>query len=522
MVRSTKGPLCRQDANYVNNSQGGYQRQNYQGGYQSQNQWRPQQGQGAYNNSGNYNNNYGGASQGSYNNKNKILGTRVPILIYHRKGNQQQGSSKVESMPEDSRANRSSPRELYPSTEKVGAHTTAIQKLESQIRDISREQHPPKKGGLPSDTIPNPKNGGSGVDRVFSIPTSKGGKILQGVKDEKVIDLEPIDEEDERLVKKKEDAKFEKFYDQLKQLSLNFPFLEAVKEMPGFAKYLKDLLTKKKMVQHETVSLTYTVSSIISTTTVQKKGDPGAFTIPCYVGHHDFARLGMPRPTTMRLQMADRSIKRSVRVVDDVLVPVGDFMLPTDFVILDCAVDRDIPIILGRPFFAHRRAAMDSEKNEIKFRVNDEEVTFQASKGIKLPSADESISLIDWVDVIDEAFKMEEKSLGEALVFSLILMRGHGRLCGDKNTCWLGSYSYQPKKPNLDAENRTTPPKKPSIIEPPKLELKQLPSHLKYEVLGPENTLPVIVSALLTEEKILQLLEVLREYRRAIGWTIAI
>ncbi|XP_059310300.1 uncharacterized protein LOC132061517 [Lycium ferocissimum] len=139
--------------------------------------------------------------------------------------------------------------------------------------------------------------------------------------EKKVVDLEPIDEEDEvqseapiivdenpadkkvadipkivkdadntKVGKKKEDAKFKNFYDQLKQLSLNFPFLEAIKEMPGFAKYLKDLLTKKKMVQHETVSLTHTVSSIISTTTIQKKGDPEAFTIPCSVGHHDFAR----------------------------------------------------------------------------------------------------------------------------------------------------------------------------------------------------------------------------------------
>ncbi|XP_059295503.1 uncharacterized protein LOC132048834 [Lycium ferocissimum] len=156
--------------------------------------------------------------------------------------------------------------------------------------------------------------------------------------------------------------------------------------MPGFAKYLKDLLTKKRSVQHETVSLTHTVSSIISTTTVQKKGDPGAFTIPCSIGYYDFARalchtganmnliplsfykqsgLGMPRPTTMRLQMADRSIKRPVGVVDDVLVRVGDFLLPADFVILDCVVDHDIPIILGRPFLATERALMDSEKNEI-------------------------------------------------------------------------------------------------------------------------------------------------------------
>ncbi|XP_059302271.1 uncharacterized protein LOC132054244 [Lycium ferocissimum] len=342
-----------EDANYVNNSQGGYQRQNYQGGYQNQNQWRPKQGQGTYNNDqGNYNNNYGGSNQGNYDNT-IILKIRVPIHIFHQRGNQMS------------------------------------KKLESQMRDISRDQDPPQKGGLPSDTIPNPKNGG-------------GAK-------KKVIDLKPVVEEEEvqsdapiiaeelfkskppfpqRLVKKTEDAKFQIFYDQLKQLSLNFPFLDAVKEMPGFSKYLKDLLTKKRSVQHETVSLTHTVSSIILTTTVQKKGDPGAFTISCSIGRHDFARalcdngasinqmplaiykqsgLGMLRPMTMRLQMADRSIKRPVGVVDDVLVRVDDFLLLADFVILDCVIDRDILIILGRPFLTIGRALMDLEKNEIKF-----------------------------------------------------------------------------------------------------------------------------------------------------------
>ncbi|XP_059315817.1 uncharacterized protein LOC132066533 [Lycium ferocissimum] len=156
---------------------------------------------------------------------------------------------------------------------------------------------------------------------------------------------------------------------------------------------------------------------------VQKKEDPGAFTIPCSVGHHDFARalfdngasinlmplaiykqsgLGMPRPATMQLQMVYRSIKRLVGVVDDVHVRVGEFFLPADFVILDCAVDRDIPIILGILFLATGRVLMDSEKNEIKFHVNDEEVTFQASKGMKLSSAYESILAIDVIDVIDE------------------------------------------------------------------------------------------------------------------------
>ncbi|XP_060190665.1 uncharacterized protein LOC132619933 [Lycium barbarum] len=268
-------------------------------------------------------------------------------------------------------------------TETVGSHIAVIQKLESQMHYISREQHPPKKGGLSSDTILNPKNGGGGVDRVFAISTWSG-KILQSAKN-KVVDLEPINEEEEvqsdaqiiddelmkrkllifqkirRLVKKKEDAKFEKIYGQLKQLSINFPFLDAVKEMTNFAKYLKDLLTKKKMVQYEIVSLTHTMSFNISTTTVKKKGNPGAFTIPCSVGYHDFTRA------LCDIGMADRSIKKPVGRVDDVLVRVGKFMLPVDSVILGCAVDRDILIILGRPFLATGRALMDSEKNEIKF-----------------------------------------------------------------------------------------------------------------------------------------------------------
>ncbi|XP_059310889.1 uncharacterized protein LOC132062313 [Lycium ferocissimum] len=324
----------------------------------------------------------------------------------------------------------------------------------------------------------------------------------------------------QRLAMKNDDAKCQKFYDQLKQLTVNFPFLDVVKEMPEFAKFMKDPLTKKRSVQHETMNLTHRVSSIIASTTVQKKEDLGAFTIPCNIGLHAFTRslcenrtsinlmplaifkqseLGMPRPTSMRLQMADRSIKNPVRVIDDVLAQVGKFMLPADFMILDCAIDRDIPIILGRPFLATGRALMDSEKNEIKFRVNDEEVTFQASKGMKLPSTYESISVIDSFDGIDDAVehKMEEESLGEALTailmnFDAADMEGYMEIINALEG--LGFYTYHPRKLDLDLANRTTPLANPSIVEPPKLELKQLPSYLRYKFLDPNKKLPVIVS----------------------------
>ncbi|XP_070049470.1 uncharacterized protein [Nicotiana tomentosiformis] len=224
-------------------------------------------------------------------------------------------------------------------TELVGSHTASIQKLEMQMRHLSRYQNPKQKGTLPSDTIANPKGSGSGPTSHCMAITTRSGKLLQG-ENEHVVKVEdseqeveaqvevPIVVEVERLPKKVrtqevnheevkekiieapknlapiprppppfpqrlaikvDDNKLEKFYDILKQLSVNIPFVEAFQEMPGFAKYLKDLITKKKTTKNEVVNVTQRFSSIIATTAVQKKEDPGAFTIPCTIGVSDIS-----------------------------------------------------------------------------------------------------------------------------------------------------------------------------------------------------------------------------------------
>nr|XP_009798768.1 PREDICTED: uncharacterized protein LOC104244944 [Nicotiana sylvestris] len=344
----------------------------------------------------------------------------------------------------------------------VGSHTASIQKLEMQMRDPSREQNPKQMGTLHSDTIANQKGSGSGRTCHVMVITNRSGKVLQG--------------EGEQVVEKEE---FEK---------------EVGVEEPSVVEIEK--ISENAQVQEENRE-----------TVKEKKEDPGAFTIPCTIGVHDFARtlcdngasinfmplsiykkvgLCMPRPTSMILQMVDRSIKRPVGIVDDVLVKVGKFHLHADFVILDCAVDKDIPIILGRPLLVTGRALMDSERNEIKFCVNDEEVTFQESKGIKLPHEYESILVIDVVDEVDDAveMKMEEQFLGEALVAILVNFDGEdmeGYMESVNALEGLGSYTYVPEKLSLDLENRATPPAKPSIIELPQLELKPLAPHLRLE-----------------------------------------
>ena len=67
---------------------------------------------------------------------------------------------------------------------------------------------------------------------------------------------------------------------------------------------------------------------------------------------------------------------------------------------------------------------------------------------------------------------------------------------------------------------RESPPVKLSIEEAPKLELKALPPHLRYEFLGKGDTLPVIIASDLNEQQVQSLVKVLKRLKRAIGWTI--
>ena len=69
--------------------------------------------------------------------------------------------------------------------------------------------------------------------------------------------------------------------------------------------------------------------------------------------------LGEARPTTVNLQLADKSLKHLRGVIEDVLVKVDKFIFPTDFIVLDMEENREIPIILGKLFLATRRAMID-------------------------------------------------------------------------------------------------------------------------------------------------------------------
>ncbi|XP_070025330.1 uncharacterized protein [Nicotiana sylvestris] len=286
--------------------------------------------------------------------------------------------------------------------------------------------------------------------------------------------------------------------------------------MSGYAKFIKDLVTKKISMNCEIIKMTHQVSAIVNPM-APKLEDPSAFTIPCIIGSADFAKalcdlganitmmpysvfktlgIGQPRPTCMRFQMVDMTIKRALGIINDVIVHVEKFIFPVDFVILDCEVDYEVSIILRRPFLATGKALVDVEAGELTFQVGDEKIIFHVCKSMRQPNSNEVCSFVDLV--IEEGLVEYVNALPER-----------------------GSYTYEPWKLSLDLENRKTPPTKPSIEEPPILELKPLPSHLRYEFLCSCSTLPIILSSCLTNVQVDATLVVLQRRKKAIGWTLA-
>ena len=107
-------------------------------------------------------------------------------------------------------------------------------------------------------------------------------------------------------------------------------------------------------------------------------------------------------PTSVSLQLADRTLTFPRGVVEDVLVKVDKLILPADFIILDMDEDKDVPIILGRPFLATGRTVIDVQKGELTMKVQDQEVTFNVFKAMKFPNDEneEESFRIDVVDII--------------------------------------------------------------------------------------------------------------------------
>ena len=335
----------------------------------------------------------------------------------------------------------------------------------------------------------------------------------------------------QRLAKSKTKGQFKKFVELLKSLHLSIPFSEAITQMPSYAKFLKEILTNKRKIDvDETVALTEECSAIIQNKMPPKLKDPGSFSIPCVIGSHIIDKalcdlgasvsliplsickklnLGELKPTRMSLQLADRSIKYPVGILEDVPLRIGQLYIPTDFVVVDITEDSLTPILLGRPFLATAGAIIDVKKGKLTFEVGDEKIEFILSQFMKSPSINDTCCFVDIIDACVKEFSTETEPSEVIIVDQKEEVKEMEEV----------SDAEAEISRILECLNPATEPSPEP--DQPKIELKELPKNLRYEFLDEELNCPVIVSADLGKNETGKLLDVLKKYPAAIGYKIS-
>jgi hypothetical protein len=192
----------------------------------------------------------------------------------------------------------------------------------------------------------------------------------------------------ERLDKTKEEKQYAKFLETMKEVQITIPILDAVLHIPLYAKFLKDLITKKRSLEDpEIIALIEDCSVVILNNMPKKLVYPGSFSIPCVVGKKTFTalcdlgssvsvlpssvsqilQLGTLKPTPMTLQLVDRTLRKLVGILEDVPLQFGNFAYPDDFVVLEME-DNAESMILGRPFLATAGAIIDVKGGTLKLQ----------------------------------------------------------------------------------------------------------------------------------------------------------
>jgi hypothetical protein len=433
-----------------------------------------------------------------------------------------------------------------------------------------------EKGKFPSQPVPNPKGqfaiGSSstpthGQEHVQAITTLRSGKQVDNqvvrpeeeeesqdkparevVPDTIIPDVEdqarkyvPKAPYPEKLIAPKKSSKYDDILEVFKHVQINISFLDAIQQVPSYAKFLKDLVTvKRKTNVPKKAFLTEQVSSILQYKMPIKYKDPGCPTIACKIGNNRPERalldlgasvnllpysvyiqlgLGELKSTSITLQLADRSVKKPRGIIEDVLIKVDKFYYPVDFIVLDTElavnIELQVPIILGRPFLATANALINCRTGVMKLSFGNKTVELNIFDISRQPFEYEKVRSTCMIEELIEETVNELSSddhLGECLT-------AHG---GDMNldTLLEQANTMLDSIPTSETNIEGTTDTSLLAFEQAKRELKPLPDTLKYKYLDPSESLSVIISSNLNKAQEQELLNVLKEHKEAIGCSI--
>ncbi|GAU43740.1 hypothetical protein TSUD_365890 [Trifolium subterraneum] len=537
-------------------------------------------------------------NQNRYNNPDLSTNRYHPSWRNHpnlRHGNQSQAAAP--SAPPATPSLEDLVKQLVVSNTQYQQRTDAsIQSLTTQMGQMANaigQLQVQGSGNLPAQTVPNPN-----VNSNVSAITLRSGRVLEPTaekKKKKIIassstpDIEPsatTEAEKEKVYvppipfpqrvqknKKKTVEEDKEILETFRKVAVNIPLLDAIKQIPKYAKFLKDLCTnKRKVKENDRVSLGRNVSAFIhpnpsssanvsalSQTLPRKCKDPRVFAIPCSIGDRKFENcmldlgaginvmptsvynnldLGPLQPTGLIVQLANRSNARPAGVLEDVLVQVNDLIFPADFYILDMEGETNssrAPIILGRPFMRTAKTKVDVYDGTMSMEFGDIVVKFNIFDAMKHPLEEHSVFYMDLVselvnETCPEFFSEDFPSLSD---FDDIYSCDS---CTNTNLCSVCA-KIEPALQNnnfhtgegevvneavctFEVLDIPAVPTKSSIEQPPSLELKPLPENLKYAYLEENEMLPVIISSNLDceqEEKLLQGAKVVRQPQRRLN-----
>ncbi|GJW71625.1 reverse transcriptase domain-containing protein [Tanacetum coccineum] len=449
-------------------------------------------------------------------------------------------------------------------------HQASIKNLETKFDRLVDKQSGQPSGSLPSNTQPNPKGHNFKVhqppqsrnEHVNAVFTRSGKSYnppvnsnYQQTNPENPINFDNSDEED------KEPTPQPKIQNPkpVKETTLPKPYKPKIPSnqctshrcigQNAYGKFLKELISNKhKIEQISAAFLSDESSAMIQNKVPPKLGDPESFLIPCnfnktffcnaladlgasinLIPYSLYAKLSLEnlKPTKISVRLADRSFQYPVGIAENMLVEVGKFTFPADFVILKMEEDSKVSLILGRPFLHSADTVIRVKQKQLNLGVGTERMIFNIDSAMKHSYSNDDTCFS--IDVIDEILEEDfDALLNEG---SKILHSIEGTLLKEEIFAEFDEFMAMTADENSDSESDTEDPPfekitintdykiKTSLEEPPTdLKLKPLPNNLEYVFLEEPSFLPVIISSQLSKEKKNKLIYVLKKHKQAFAW----
>nr|GEY83266.1 reverse transcriptase domain-containing protein [Tanacetum cinerariifolium] len=265
-------------------------------------------------------------------------------------------------------------------------------------------------------------------------------------------------------------------YHGLNEITQEVLIFAASAGMPSYGKFLKELVNNKHRIKQILATFLRDESfAILQNKVPPKLRDPKSFLIPCNYNKafscNALANLGASinlmrcflyaklslkalKPTNMSVILADRSFQYPIRISKNMLVEVGKFTFPTDFVILEMEEDSKVSFILGRPFFHTADAVIRVKQKQLNLWVRTERMILHIDFAMKHSYSNDDTCFS--IDVIDKILEEDFDALldeGSEILHSIV-----GTILEEKLFAKFGEFMAMTADENSESESDTKEP----------------------------------------------------------------